>query len=103
MIQEEKEEQERKKAKNEAKIARLNKQDKGDGPIESKNKTKKALLRTEKPMRTKVVIDPLLQYSIKELDYLYYVEGMSKEMIRDQGPNKIDMAFLPSDSDSENA
>ena len=47
MIQEEKEEQERKKAKNEAKIARLNKQDKGDGPIESKNKTKKALLRTK--------------------------------------------------------
>ena len=52
-------------------------------------------------MRTKVVIDPLLQYSIKELDYLYYVEGMSKDMIRDQGPNKIEMAFLPSDSDEE--
>ena len=85
MIQEEKEEQERKKAKNEAKIARLNKNVKDDGPEESKIKPKKAHLRTEKPMRTKVHIDPLLQYSIKELDYLYYVEGMSKEMIRDQG------------------
>ena len=41
-------------------------------------------LRTNKPERKKYVEDPLGKYTNDELDYMYYVEGLNKESIKDQ-------------------
>jgi len=41
-------------------------------------------LRTNKPERKKYVEDPLSKYTNDELDYMYYVEGLNKDSIKDQ-------------------
>ena len=40
--------------------------------------------RTNKPERKKTFEDPLSKYTKDELDYMFYVEGVSKDSIKDQ-------------------
>ena len=40
--------------------------------------------RTNKPQRKKIFEDPLSKYTNDELDYMFYVEGVSKESVKEQ-------------------
>ena len=56
-------------------------------PGEEKVKVKRLKERTDKPVRKKVVEDPLANYTEMDLDYLFYVEGIGAGEII-QNPKK---------------
>lgn len=57
--------------------------------VPTKNMPKKLFVRTAKPEREKVTIDPLQQFSTEELDYLKYVEGITEKDIKEQGIQSV--------------
>lgn len=77
-IQEEREAVELKKIQQEQKIRESAAGNNGMG-----KKMKIMHLRTNKPERKKYVEDPLSKYTNDELDYMYYVEGLTKENIKE--------------------
>mmetsp|Transcript_15418 Transcript_15418/g.26062 ORF Transcript_15418/g.26062 Transcript_15418/m.26062 type:complete len:274 (-) Transcript_15418:11-832(-) len=84
-LQEERDSLEMKKLKNEEKMRKIIAPGKA---VEQESRPKHTLMkRTRKPLVKREIVDDLKQYSKAELDYLFYVEGLSPHTLKVNSKN----------------